>query len=279
MDIQQLKQRLIHTGRHFGPSLALAVLIGGLGLYSLHASHATTYSDAKEAESGVQSGNYAAGDPVGASGSASVKFGAASQAPTPTPPAACANGGNYLWSNLETCGWPGPGNTGAVVADCPGGVLMANGGANTRTIHVTTAGSIVSCQNITGCLSVDAPNVTVQNVKITCTSGKTGENANGTSVINVSDGASATIDHVEINGLSEVHACIWHQGTKLIVTAINCYGINDGIFSWADTSYSQTTGDNFTIKDSYLHDFTTKTANGHIDGYQTEGAGDRKSVV
>ena len=33
--------------------------------------------------------------------------------PTPTPtstgsPAACAGGGSYLWSNLATCGWPGP---------------------------------------------------------------------------------------------------------------------------------------------------------------------------
>jgi hypothetical protein len=70
-----------------------------------------------------------------------------------------------------------------------------------------------------------------------------------------------------------VHACIWHAGTSLSVNALNCYGINDGIFSWADTGYSQTTGDNFSIKNSYFHDFTTKTANGHIDGYQTEGAG------
>jgi hypothetical protein len=114
--------------------------------------------------------------------------------------------------------------------------------------------------------------VTVQNVEIACTSGKTGENANGTSVIYVDDGASAMIDHVEINGMSGVHSCIWHQGTAMTARAVNCYGIDDGIFSWADTGYSQTTGDNFTIEDSYFHDFTTKTANGHIDGYQTEGA-------
>ena len=34
-----------------------------------------------------------------------------------------------------------------------------------------------------------------------------------------------------------------------------------------------TTGDDFTVKDSYFHGFTTVTANGHEDGYQTEGAG------
>ncbi len=92
------------------------------------------------------------------------------------------------------------------------------------------------------------------------------------SVIDVDDGASATISQTEINGLDGVHACIWHQGTAMTATKVNCYGINDGIFSWADTGYSQTTGDHFTIQDSYFHDFTAKTANGHIDGYQTEGA-------
>jgi hypothetical protein len=50
---------------------------------------------------------------------------------------------------------------------------------------------------------------------------------------------------------------------------VNCYGIDDGIFSWASSS---TAGDNFTIKDSYFHGFTTATSNGHEDGYQTEGA-------
>ena len=138
---------------------------------------------------------------------------------------------------------------------------------------MTTPNTVISCQNITGCLSIETTNVTVLNVKIACTSGKTGTNANGTSVIYVDDGASATVSNVEINGMSGVHACIWHQGTAMTAVGVNCYGVNDGIFSWADTSYSQTTGDHFSIQDSYFHDFTTKTANGHIDGYQTEGAG------
>ena len=54
--------------------------------------------------------------------------------------------------------------------------------------------------------------------------------------------------------------------------------MNDGIFSWPDTSYSQTTGDNFDIENNYLHGFTTATANGHIDGYQTEGANNGKII-
>ena len=101
-----------------------------------------------------------------------------------------------------------------------------------------------------------------------------GEAANGTADIKVEDGASAIIDHVKINGDEGVHACIWHQGTSLVVNAVNCYGSNDGIFSWADHGYSQTTGDHFVITNSYFHDFTDKTSNGHSDGYQTEGASD-----
>jgi hypothetical protein len=112
----------------------------------------------------------------------------------------------------------------------------------------------------------------VKNSIVRYDSGKSGTAANGTAVIVVDDGASATIDHVEVDGKNGVHACIWHQGTSMTAQAVNCHGINDGIFSWADTSFSPTTGDNFTIADSWFHDFTSRTANGHIDGYQTEGA-------
>ena len=192
--------------------------------------------------------------------------------PTGPRPPQCANDGNFVWSNLAACGWPGPSNTGYQLSACPNG-LTENVGSTSRVIRVATANTRIECQNIVGCLSIEAPNVTVSNVKIACTSGRTGEAANGTAVIFIDDGASATIDRVEINGMSGVHSCIWHQGTSMTARAVNCYKVNDGIFSWANKSYSQTTGDNFTITDSYFHDFTTKTANGHADGYQTEGAG------
>jgi hypothetical protein len=177
-----------------------------------------------------------------------------------------------VWSNLAACGWPAPSNTGYQLSACPSG-LSENVGNTSRVIRVTAPNTRIECQNIVGCLSIEAPNVIISNVKIACTSGRTGEAANGTAVIYVDDGASATVDRVEINGMSGVHSCIWHQGTSMTARAVNCYEVNDGIFSWSDKSYSQTTGDNFAITDSYFHDFTTKTANGHVDGYQTEGAG------
>jgi hypothetical protein len=77
---------------------------------------------------------------------------------------------------------------------------------------------------------------------------------------------------VRTNGRRAVHACVWHQGTRATINALNCLHANDGVFSWADNGYARTTGDHVTIRNSYLHDFTTRTANGHVDGYQTEGS-------
>ena len=79
------------------------------------------------------------------------------------------------------------------------------------------------------------------------------------------------IDHM-LDGLNATHARIWHEGASMVATANECTGVNDGIFSWASTVGVDGTGDNFTIADNWLHNFTTLAANGHVDGYQTEGA-------
>jgi len=103
----------------------------------------------------------------------------------------------------------------------------------------------------------------VRNCWITRYLGK-GETVNGTGVIQVLPGASVTIERTTLDGELGVHACIWDEGTNLVARGNDCMNVNDGIFIW-DT-------DNFTIEDNYLHDFTTETANGHIDAFQTEGA-------
>ncbi|MGI8665603.1 MAG: hypothetical protein ACR2N4_06185 [Jatrophihabitans sp.] len=192
-----------------------------------------------------------------------------SAAPTssaPAPTGNCANPKNP-WASLEACGWAGPANTGYRSANCPNG-LTVNSGSTTRVIAVTKANTVISCQRITGSLDIQANNVTISDSYVSYDGGGVG----GSGVSKIEDGASATVDHVEINGLNHTHSCVWLQGTAGVVRNINCYGINDGIFSWADTKYSATTGDNFSITDSYFHTFTANAANGHIDGYQTEGA-------
>jgi hypothetical protein len=65
------------------------------------------------------------------------------------------------------------------------------------------------------------------------------------------------------------HACVWHQGSRMTARYLHCTGVNDGVFSWSD---GRTGGNNFTLAGSLLTGFTTRTANGHADGYQTEGA-------
>jgi len=186
-----------------------------------------------------------------------------------------------VWQNLEACGWPGPTNTGPDLSQCPGGVLTTNNGSTTRTITISTAGTVISCQNITGGLQITAQNVTIKNSIISYDGGGAG----GSGVININDGASATVDHVELNGLDHTHACIWDEGMKgsslqysMVAKNVNCHDVNDGIFSWWwATDKNAGAGSDFLIQDSYFHDFTENAANGHIDGYQTEGA--RNGVI
>ena len=76
MDIRQRKRQFLSNSRQYGLALLVAVTAGGIGFLSLHASHAATYAAAKEAESGALAGTQASGDPTGASGGASITFGA-----------------------------------------------------------------------------------------------------------------------------------------------------------------------------------------------------------
>ncbi len=189
-------------------------------------------------------------------------------APTTQPPAASTPPGNCAnpWANLEGCGWPGAGNTGARLGNCPNGLTPAGPGV-TGQLRITTPNTVISCQKISGALIILAANVTVKDSIVT----HDGGGGTGGGAIVVDDGASATIEHVEVDGLMHTHTCVWHQGTSVVVDALHCHGADDGVFAFARLAYSATAGDNFTIKNSYFHDFTHNAANGHIDGFQTEG--------
>lgn len=226
------------------------------------------------AATGGSSGSAGSGGNPG-SGGASGNAGAGGSAGSGNVPAACASGGAYLWNHLETCGWPGPNNTGYEVSQCAGGVLKPSTlpKDSKGIVHVTQNNTVISCQIINGCVEVQATGVVIKNNLIhACNGFNIRSGANGTGAVVIDDGASATVDHNELDGQKQVHACVWHQGVSMTATANNCHDVDDGMFGWADTGFSQTTGDHFTITGNYFHDFTTKTSNGHIDGYQTEGA-------
>ena len=178
---------------------------------------------------------------------------------TPPPNPDCRT--SKVWAALESCGWAGPANTGY-----PAGASFSRTVAGGYT--VTTDGTVVDGWRITGGLRIQAKNVVVRNSWISNSAGGAG----GSGVVNVTPGASATVDHNRLDGQNATHACVWHEGSSLVATGNDCSGVNDGMFSWATQEGVAGSGDNFRIEDNYFHGFTTQAANGHIDGYQTEGA-------
>jgi hypothetical protein len=169
-----------------------------------------------------------------------------------------------VWQHLEACGWAGSTNT----------------GVPSETVLKTTVGRIITVDNaviegerIIGALEIAAKNVTIRNCLIISNFSDrgTGRALTGTGVITIRPGASAKVSHCTLDGSNATHAGIWHSGSSLTAIANNVLRVTDGIFSWSDRS-SQTAGWNVTLEDNYFHDFTTAAANGHIDGYQTEGA-------
>lgn len=262
------KHRLRLAGRILVLCIPL-LLFAAVGVRLLDSSHAATPTASFQVEGGTVGGPATTVADSSASGGSAVKFTASAGIP-----AQCASGGTYLWANLETCGWPGPANTGYVLSECGGSLTTSTLSKDAKgVIHITANNTTVSCQSITGCVSVEATGVTIKNNLIKgCNGFNIRDGANGTGTITVDDGASATVTQNELNGQKQVHACVWYSGTSLTATKNNCYNIDDGMFSWWDSSMSATAGDGFTIRDNYIHDLTTATANGHIDGYQTEGA-------
>jgi hypothetical protein len=133
---------------------------------------------------------------------------------------------------------------------------------------VSTDNTVIDGWKISGGVQVRAKNVVIRNSWITMSAGGAG----GSGVVNVNPGASADIERNLLDGLNATHACVWHEGSSMTAKFNTCQGVNDGMFSWATTTGVDGTGDNFDIEDNYFHNFTTQAANGHIDGYQTEGA-------
>ena len=171
---------------------------------------------------------------------------------------ACAAGGSVLWGDLVGCGWPGAGNTGY-----PAGLVLRSTSGRT----ITADNAVIDGERVTGSLTIAARNVTVRNSLISYQ----GSGGGGSGAIKVLAGASALIDRVEIDGNSAVHTCVWHEGASVTVNAVNCHDMEDGFFAWA-ASGSASSGDNFTITNSYVHGFNAVESNGHFDGFQTEGA-------
>jgi hypothetical protein len=262
-------RRLNRLNLRFNKLIAFVVVFAAVASLAVLAIHAASPNASTEPENASVSAPAVAGSDSSASNNQYVQFKQAGVDPR------CATGGTYLWSNLAACGWPGATNTGPDMSQCPGGLTNVGTNNTATTITVTTANTVINCQNVTGRILINAQNVTVKNSKVTWDGG----GVSGKGAIEISEGASATVDHVDINGLNHTHICVFDVGVKgstlpysMVAKFINCHGVNDGIFSWWWTqSVNAGAGADFVVQDNYLHDFTQNAANGHIDGYQTEG--------
>lgn len=154
--------------------------------------------------------------------------------PTSTPPPST---GNNCQPNPESCGFPGPNNTGATSS-----TTTLNG----NQVFTTTGAKIVNTR-INGCVEVRAANVTLQNVYINAP-------ASCFWVLNNFSTGLQVIDST-ITGNGGNGTCVGSSGLSLL--RVELTGCENGL------NVSGTT----TVTDSWIHDLTT--ANGaHTDGAQ-----------
>ena len=122
-------------------------------------------------------------------------------------------------------------------------------------ITVTQNGAVIDSLNVTGCIVVQADNVTIKRSKINATCNR------GIEVQDWQGYTGLLIEDVEISGNSSTDDCIAFSGyTARRVNLHNCF---DGA----------KIGDSTVIENSYIHDLVN--ANGcHCDGVQSTGGYD-----
>ena len=150
--------------------------------------------------------------------------------PGPTP-------GNQCQQNPESCGFPGPNNTGATTS-----TVILNGNQT-----ISSAGSTVANTRINGCVEVRGANITFRNVYV---------NAPAScfyAVQNFSTGLQIIDSTITGNGGNGT--CLGNSNLSVLRTEIT--GCENGFNVSGST----------TVTDSWIHDLTT--ANGaHTDGAQ-----------
>ncbi|WP_345946590.1 Ig-like domain-containing protein [Bradyrhizobium sp. 150] len=142
-----------------------------------------------------------------------------------------------------TTGWPDATNTGV-----PAGVTLTPSG----DLVITQAGTVISGLNISGTVYINAPNVTIENCKITAAS---------FAVVQIKQGVTgAVVQNCEINGVgsnNDGSNGISGQGT---FTGNNIYNVENGINVQGSS----------TITGNYIHDLKA-SGSPHYDGIQVDG--------
>lgn len=115
---------------------------------------------------------------------------------------------------------------------------------------ITVPGAVVSDLDVDGCIDVQAPNVTITDVRVSC--------ERTTTAIRVDDGASATVAYVEIHGNGVVSTAVGFSNYTL--SHVDIHDVIDG----------PRINSSVQILDSYIHDLA-RTSDSHNDALQTTG--------
>ena len=138
---------------------------------------------------------------------------------------------------------PGPTNTGV-----PAGTTLRPSGP----LQLTTAGQVVDGLDVTGCVAVRAPDVTIRRTRIRCDSYYP---------VEVYDGASLVIEDSEIDGSpSNGAATSGIAFSNFVARRVNIHGTADGVKADA----------NAVLEDSWIHDLYLGPED-HADGVQSTG--------
>ena len=143
---------------------------------------------------------------------------------------------------------PGAGNTGV-----PAGTVLSSSGGFT----ISTPGAVIDAKDITGTVTIAAPNVTIKRSRFT---GNGGDWA-----IYVASG-SVRIEDSEISGSYHTAAVGFDNWTAV---RVNIHDLPDDGFKL---------GSNTLLQDSWLHDFTPE-AGAHADGAQMQNGVTNASVI
>lgn len=251
---KQLRAQLLAKLRvlEHGKSRRLVIIVLAfaiVGSIILMTSQAATPTTSIEAESGLNSANAQDLTGNGSSANGYVKFKAASGVN-------CTTG---LLANVEACGWPGPSNTGVQ----PGHTLQRVDG------NITIASDFID-KEVYGCVSINASNITIRNVRIhypaaTCF----GWGSMGISDTEGSrqDFTGLVIDHVEIDGSADQiapdDAIHFSSNVSYTVTNSNIHHVDDCI------SF-QAPGGTVVFHNNYCHSVAVYPG-AHSDGLEFYG--------
>jgi hypothetical protein len=224
--------------------IVVALVFGALGSIWVFESRASTPTASLEAESGTVSSAASTNTDTTASGGQAVKFGSAGSSSCALP----------VYPNATCTG-------------VPAGTTLT---AYTGPLTVTVANTVINGKSISGCIDIKAANVTIQNSKVTCTSGGT---STCSCAVSLDDGQgwnnwSVTVMDSEVDcggdppgGFNNSTA---FGSAFMTIRRVNIHGCENGL----DANQS------IDVQDSYIHDLRQCTASqcggdgSHTDGLQ-----------